>query len=388
MSIPLLSIVVPTRERADVLAEALAALLSLRLENIEFVICDNASTDQTQEVVAQFGDPRLRYFRSETRISMPENFERGLRLARGRYVMTMGDDDFIIEENLLLALEKAEREDVDLVYWFRCAFYWGSYPDDRMASTFAIHSGRGQYQVDPVALLQISYAGFLNYYYMPGAYNSLISRNFLKRYLDYMRGQYFPSYVVCVDAFSALAFCSMGPSVYFQQSPAAVSGISRHSNGMSLYNGGVEAARFIKELGFEETSALMPPEFRGCVTPLSPRAVNDLSILLDYFNVAERILRYTHCSMPSLDTLAQVNLLRLQASGDVRVNPESSLYQRVVAGKENLPIVGEELAAYFYKLWHIPVPQQYCGRFESKEITVRHMAAHLLDIGFNKLSAA
>jgi hypothetical protein len=86
--------------------------------------------------------------------------------------------------------------------------------------------------------------------------------------------------------------------------------------------------------------------------------------------------------------LAQVNLLRLQANGDVRVDTESALYRRLLAGKEGLPIVQEDLQTYFFRLWHIPQPTQYSGRFESNVATVRHMTAHLQSIEFNKAPVA
>lgn len=381
---PLLSIVIPTRERADTLQEALVALTSLKMANVEILVCDNASTDNTRQVVENIPDPRIKYFRSEVRLSMPENFERGLRLASGQYVITMGDDDFLIEENLQLALSKAQRDELDLVYWFRGCFYWGSYPDPGLASTFSIPEGRGHYPVNAMTLLNLSYLGVINYYYLPGIYNSLCSRTFLQKYLALLRGKYFPEYVIAVDVFSALVFSSMSPSVCYQQSPASVSGISKHSNGMSLYNGGAEAARFIQELGRKENSFVMPESFIGSVTPIAGPGMNDLQILVDYFNVATHLLNYTLASPPDMRYFAGIQLRRMLVKGAIEIDVNSDLYRQHIQAIENASVVQEDLATYFFRLWSIPLPKVYAGRFESNVATVRHMVANLLAIGFNR----
>jgi len=233
-------------------------------------------------------------------------------------------------------------------------------------------------------LLNISYLGHVNYMYLPSVYNSLCSKSFLKRYRDHLRGQFFPSYVVALDAFSSLVFCSLAPSVYFQQSPAAVSGISKHSNGMSLYTGGGEASRFVKELGFAENSYIMPDEFKNAVLPVTSAGVNDLQLMTDYFNVHSKLLRYTCRSVPQLEHLKKAQLCRLLSGGHIQIATDSDLYRETVLGNESSPIVQEDLATYFFKLWSIPFPQMYTGKFESKEITVRHLVAHLTSIGFNK----
>jgi glycosyltransferase involved in cell wall biosynthesis len=89
----LISIVIPTRERAETLRFSLAACLRIDDPNIEIIVSDNASLDDTAQVVAAADDPRVRYVRTAQRCSMRENFEFAVGHARGDYVLTMGDDD-------------------------------------------------------------------------------------------------------------------------------------------------------------------------------------------------------------------------------------------------------------------------------------------------------
>jgi glycosyltransferase involved in cell wall biosynthesis len=358
----------------------------MTIQDVEFIICDNASTDHTQAVVTGYVDPRIRYLRSDKRLSMPENFERGLQAATGEYVLTMGDDDFIIEENLALALDQADKTKCDLMYWFRGCFYWGNYPDDSLSATFLIPVGRGHYPVESFTLLNTAYLGLVGYQYLPSVYNSLCRRSFLKRYHDYLRGLYFPDYVVSVDVFSALVFCALSPVVLFQQSPVVVSGISYHSNGMSTFNGGKEISQFKKELGRSENGYLVPEEFIDSVIPITTAGVNELGLLVDYFNVINRLLHYTHTSVPCLDTFAKLQICRLLSGGHIQVDKASEFYSKLILGNESAPIVQEDLATYFFKFWSIPIPQAYTGEFESNLVTVRHLSAHLVSIGFNAVS--
>ena len=96
----LISIVIPTRERGRN-APPCAGCICLRIPdrrdpNIEIVVSDNASLDDTAQVVAQANDSRVRYVRTPQRCSMRENFEFAVEHTRGDYVFMMGDDDALI----------------------------------------------------------------------------------------------------------------------------------------------------------------------------------------------------------------------------------------------------------------------------------------------------
>lgn len=385
MTRPLVSIIIPTRERADVLAATLASLVMLKRKDIEFIICDNASTDATEKTVSQFSDTRIRYIRAESRLTMPKNFELGLSHAKGEYVTTIGDDDFVIEENLELALAAALERKMDLVYWFRSAFYWGSYPDSNLAGSFSLSTGRGLYDVNPHVLLSHTLLGGLIYMYMPSIYNSLCSRSFLKRYHQHLRGQYFPDYVVSMDVFSALVFASLGPTVLYQQSPASVSGISHHSNGMSIYNGNSECEKFAQELGFSNGAIILPEEYKGNIRPLTNFGLAQLSVLTDYCNTVSRLLDFTYPFVPRDFVLSNIFLRRLHVDGHVEIRADSELFAQITALNSTRPLLRDDWQAYFFNLWSIPAPQLYTGRFESNEANVFHLASHLASIGFNAI---
>jgi|GEM_PF-1595265 len=93
----MLSICIPTYNRAKLLVQTLDCLLAQTSckPEIECVISDNASTDDTAEVVAGFAARynNVRYFRNETNIGADRNAMHCLQLAGGEYVWFCSDDD-------------------------------------------------------------------------------------------------------------------------------------------------------------------------------------------------------------------------------------------------------------------------------------------------------
>lgn len=93
---PLVTIAIPTYNRAaSYLRSALESALGQTYPALEILVSDNASTDGTPELVASFGDPRLRYFRHRESLAPNDNFNFCFQQARGAYVLLLHDDDLI-----------------------------------------------------------------------------------------------------------------------------------------------------------------------------------------------------------------------------------------------------------------------------------------------------
>ena len=69
-----ISLIIPTRERSHYLYYALQTALQIKDDNIEIIVSDNFSHDNTSAVVERFTDTRLKYIRTPNRVSMRENF--------------------------------------------------------------------------------------------------------------------------------------------------------------------------------------------------------------------------------------------------------------------------------------------------------------------------
>ncbi len=94
---PLVSIGLPTFNRAGILKRAIDSALTQDYVNLELVISDNASTDQTQALCEEYcrRDPRIRYVRQPTNLGAAGNFAAVLAQAQGQFFMWLSDDDWL-----------------------------------------------------------------------------------------------------------------------------------------------------------------------------------------------------------------------------------------------------------------------------------------------------
>jgi glycosyltransferase involved in cell wall biosynthesis len=105
MPLPQFSIAVPVRNGASFLREALDSALAQTYAPIEIVISDNASTDDTPLICAEFinRSPCIRYSRSEELLPLGDNWNRACRMASGEWVKLLAHDD-LLEQNCLLRI--------------------------------------------------------------------------------------------------------------------------------------------------------------------------------------------------------------------------------------------------------------------------------------------
>ncbi|NHC45135.1 glycosyltransferase family 2 protein [Motilibacter aurantiacus] len=109
---PLVSVVIPTRNRASILPRALGAALGQVLDvpqSLEVVVVDDGSTDDTARVLAAVEDPRLRVLRRPRGSGVSRARNAGTQLARGRWVAWMDDDDVWSPTKLKLQLDAVQR---------------------------------------------------------------------------------------------------------------------------------------------------------------------------------------------------------------------------------------------------------------------------------------
>ena len=92
---PLITIAIPTFNRAALLRECVQSALSQTYENVEVLVSNNASPDDTGEVLREFNDKRLRVLTQETNIGLLPNWNACLAAARGEYLFCISDDDRI-----------------------------------------------------------------------------------------------------------------------------------------------------------------------------------------------------------------------------------------------------------------------------------------------------
>lgn len=97
---PLATVAMVTYNSAKYVATAIESVLCQSYENLELVVCDDCSTDDTWAIVRSYADPRLRAYRNEKNLGEYANRNHALGLARGRYVIYIDGDDILYPHGL------------------------------------------------------------------------------------------------------------------------------------------------------------------------------------------------------------------------------------------------------------------------------------------------
>ena len=112
---PFVSVVVPSHNRARLLSRTLQSILAQQMGDLEVVVVDDGSTDDTASVAAA-ADPRVVVLRNEAPAGVSAARNRGIAAARGAWMAFCDDDDLWSPEKLAHQLAAAERARADWVY--------------------------------------------------------------------------------------------------------------------------------------------------------------------------------------------------------------------------------------------------------------------------------
>lgn len=120
---PLVSIITITYNRGDLIHRCIESIQRQTYDNYEHIIVDGNSTDDTKEIVESYNDPHIKYIKLDTRGPQVQ-MEAGSRIAKGKYVTFLDDDDEYLPEKIAkqVALFEQEPNDVGVVYCWMTYF--------------------------------------------------------------------------------------------------------------------------------------------------------------------------------------------------------------------------------------------------------------------------
>lgn len=102
---PLVTVAIPTYNRANTyLPQALQSVLNQTYSNIEIIVADNCSADNTESVVKAYNDSRIKYVKHSKNIGPFHNANYCIREASGDYFLMLQDDDLIDVDMIELCL--------------------------------------------------------------------------------------------------------------------------------------------------------------------------------------------------------------------------------------------------------------------------------------------
>lgn len=103
-----LTVGIPTFNRANLLAATIESVLSQSFTGFRLIVSDNASDDDTADVVRSFGDERIEFVRSERNVGSIGNLNRLIALAKTEFLVLLPDDDVLYPDHLRMAMALLE----------------------------------------------------------------------------------------------------------------------------------------------------------------------------------------------------------------------------------------------------------------------------------------
>ncbi|MGD0229532.1 MAG: glycosyltransferase family 2 protein [Syntrophorhabdales bacterium] len=111
----LVSVIIPTYNYGRYLEKAIRSCIDQTYRNVEVIVVDDGSTDDTRKVVEQFGGDVFYLFQENAGVSAARNA--GLRRAKGEFIVFLDADDFMLDESIALRVEILQRyPDIGVVF--------------------------------------------------------------------------------------------------------------------------------------------------------------------------------------------------------------------------------------------------------------------------------
>lgn len=118
-----LTIAIPTYNRCNYLQECLESILPQITNEVDIIVSDNASTDETQKVIKKYSEYEfIHYYRNDKNLGMDGNFLNCLNKAQGKYIHLMSDDDIMLPGTINAIIDCINKIGPDFIHLNTCSF--------------------------------------------------------------------------------------------------------------------------------------------------------------------------------------------------------------------------------------------------------------------------
>lgn len=232
---PLLSIVIPTKNRYETLIPVVKAILNhINSNDFEIVVQDNSDDNSAiQPFLTTNMDERLKYYYQKEWLSQSGNCDLSIERVRGEYVVLIGDDDFVSPYicDIVALLKKQNIECLiykpGLYYWPNVQFIKQSYM--RRPAIMQITKKMSVEKQELNADIELDFVlskGAMFLYQLPSLYHGLVKISVLQE-VKKRFGTYFPGPSPDMACAVALAFTLK--KYYFINYPVSITGASKNS---------------------------------------------------------------------------------------------------------------------------------------------------------------
>lgn len=227
------SVIIPTRNGINYLKYAIESVLSLKSADLELIVSDNHSIDNTWEYINSLNDSRLKCIMPDSPLSMPNHFEFALSHSRGEWLIVIGDDDGIMPYFIEVADYLVKNfKNYNVINSLRAYYYYGGLESEYGNTVYSYYAHKKIKLVNSEsALNSILYQG-KNYFHFPQFYGGTLFKRSLYEQIK-IEHQNKVFHTITPDAFSCVLILSSVESYVFSEIPLAWVGSSKKSTGFS-----------------------------------------------------------------------------------------------------------------------------------------------------------
>ena len=91
--LPLISVILPVYNGEKYLAESIDSILNQTYRNFEFIIINDGSTDNSEQIIKSYTDSNIYYYINKKNIGTAATLNKGINLSRGELIARMDQDD-------------------------------------------------------------------------------------------------------------------------------------------------------------------------------------------------------------------------------------------------------------------------------------------------------
>ena len=280
-TVPVISLIIPTRERCETLRYTLKTAVDQASANYEIIVSDNYSKDDTKKVVEEFNDSRIKYLNTGERLSMCDNWDFALKHVEGDYVIIIGDDDGVMPGAIDKLQKFIESESSPIYFWRTHEYFWPINDVPPLISYVARPSKPFEMNLKKKAKFSIRWGGW-RYGTLPLLYHAAVSRDILDRIRE-KTGRVFHS--TNPDVFMAFALPVFSDKAINIGSSITVNGRSAKSNGGSFIakDGPTVFKQFVEEYGDYRMHSTLDPELPFAINMIADTALVAMELFPEYY---------------------------------------------------------------------------------------------------------
>lgn len=308
---PKFSIIIPAYNRAEYLRYTLDTCISQSYQSVEFIVQDDASTDDTRDVVERYReiDGRIIYQNIGQNSGMKGNFERALENASGQYIICLGADDALIPDTLHDLAAVTDRHPSMVISWPTSTYHYDQARGGR-GQIIAPHEmfGRNievELSSNDYFHRQVTKLFYADDQKAPMLYvKSCVPKLLINKIKKQSGGVFFSSSTP--DGYSGFAIASVCSKYIYTNTSYTMHGVSPSSAGLNYVSGSNDKNDHSKK--FFKDSQSVPMAHQLASQPYSPLIT---LMTADFIFQTDNIFKHNHSKKISLEKVLDKSLSEL-----------------------------------------------------------------------------